>query len=243
MASGEEYPILSLASSSNGGFSSNHPRSRPLQAKASADDPSPTKWQRVPGPPMHHERDLTRVGISRTLIGCRLLPRVRLPRQPGQTRDGELAEALAQPASRHSEQRSCGRPADRVSQCLSRWPSQMRGKRKHRLLAFGRFLICPTLRCRDLTSKVLGIARCPPPAGCAQRYSYGPLLLKINIDGERHTDTSLWDANRALVGSSAGRRTPSISTLCYTVGSPTVVAVEVVPQTELFPAPRRATVR
>ena len=85
------------------------------------------------------------------------------------------------------------------------WSSALRRKRLHRVLALSRFLIRPSVHCRCLASKVLGLAVRRLPADFQFRYGYRPALLETFVDRECHAGTCFRAANWTLAGTTAGR--------------------------------------
>ncbi len=57
------------------------------------------------------------------------------------------------------------------------WDPPLRLRQLHRVLALSRFLVRPSVRCRNLASKALGLCLRRLPADFLLRYGYAPLLL------------------------------------------------------------------
>ena len=75
----------------------------------------------------------------------------------------------------------------------------------HRVVGLCRFLIRPTVACRNLASHVLGRAARAVGEDIERLYGYRPWLLETFVDEREHTGTGLRAANWVRVGESCGR--------------------------------------
>ena len=85
------------------------------------------------------------------------------------------------------------------------WDADTRSRQLHRVVGLSRFLIRPSVRCRNLASKALSLALRRLPDDFRSRYGYRPLLVETFVDPERHAGTSLAASNWRRVGQTAGR--------------------------------------
>lgn len=85
------------------------------------------------------------------------------------------------------------------------WDAAQRGRQLHRVLALSRFLIRPSVQCRHLASRVLGLALRRLPADFEARYGYRPVLVETFVDETRQAGTCFRAANWVRVGQTAGR--------------------------------------
>ncbi len=85
------------------------------------------------------------------------------------------------------------------------WDADLRCRQLHRVVALSRFLIRPSVRCRNLASKALGLCLRRLPDDFQRRYGYRPLLVETFVEKDRHAGTSLAAANWLRVGETAGR--------------------------------------
>ena len=89
------------------------------------------------------------------------------------------------------------------------WDADLRCRQLHRVVALSRFLIRPSVRCRNLASKALGLCLRRLSDDFQRRYGYRPLLVETFVEKDRHAGTSLAAANWLRVGETAGPRTSS----------------------------------
>ncbi len=73
------------------------------------------------------------------------------------------------------------------------------------VLGLSRFLIRPSVRCRNLGSRVLGRALARLPDEIEARYGYRPLRVETFVDPETHAGTVLATAGWERVGETTGR--------------------------------------
>ena len=85
------------------------------------------------------------------------------------------------------------------------WDADTRSRQLHRVVGLSRFLIRPSVRCRNLASKALSLALRRLPDDFRSRYGYRPLLVETFVAPERHAGTSLAASNWRRVGQTAGR--------------------------------------
>ena len=85
------------------------------------------------------------------------------------------------------------------------WDADLRSRQLHRVIALSRFLIRPSVACRNLASKALGLCLRRLPDDFERRYGYRPLLAETFVEKDRHAGTSLVAANWLCVGETAGR--------------------------------------
>ncbi len=85
------------------------------------------------------------------------------------------------------------------------WDDELRSRRLHRVIGLSRFLIRPSVDCRNLASKALGLALRRLPGDFERRYGYRPLLVETFVEKDCHEGTSLAAANWVRVGETAGR--------------------------------------
>ncbi len=75
----------------------------------------------------------------------------------------------------------------------------------HAVIGRSRFLIRPSVRCRNLGSRVLGRALARLPDEIEARYGYRPLLVETFVDPETHAGTVFAAAGWERVGETTGR--------------------------------------
>jgi len=85
------------------------------------------------------------------------------------------------------------------------WTEEERHRHQGRVVNLSRFLIRPSVRCRNLASHVLG--RCLRRVGSdfETRYGYRPWLLESFVDSKRYKGTCFQAANWERVGQTKGR--------------------------------------
>ena len=66
------------------------------------------------------------------------------------------------------------------------WDAALRKRQLHRVVGLSRFLIRPSVRCRNLASTALGQCLRRLGADFEQHYSYPPLLVETSLDSARH---------------------------------------------------------
>ncbi len=85
------------------------------------------------------------------------------------------------------------------------WDLQARKESLHYVVNMTRLLIREGVRCRNLASRVIGMAVRRVPKDFEARYGYRPLLLESFVDTTRHFGTSYKSANWQWVGQTKGR--------------------------------------
>ncbi len=85
------------------------------------------------------------------------------------------------------------------------WDADLRSRQLHRVIALSRFLIRPSVACRNLASKALGRCLRRLPDDFERHYGYRPLLAETFVEKDRHAGTSLVAANWLCGGETAGR--------------------------------------
>jgi hypothetical protein len=86
------------------------------------------------------------------------------------------------------------------------WTEAARRANLGRLLCNDRFLILPTVKVKNLASRVLSLALSRLPEDWEQRYQVRPVLVETFVDPGRFGGTCYRAANWTYVGDSAGRR-------------------------------------
>ena len=85
------------------------------------------------------------------------------------------------------------------------WDEEQRRAHLHRVVGLSRFLIRPSVRCRNLASRVLGeVLRRLGPEFQA-RYGYRPWLVETFVETARHDGASLRATNWRVLGQTQGR--------------------------------------
>ena len=85
------------------------------------------------------------------------------------------------------------------------WSPAARVNHLNQVVGLSRFLIRQEVRCANLASKVLSLARGRLPEDWRARYAVTPLLLETFVDRERFTGRCFSAANWQRIGSSTGR--------------------------------------
>jgi len=85
------------------------------------------------------------------------------------------------------------------------WSHKQRKRNLQLVVNNARFLILPWVRCRNLASKLLGMAARRLPDDWDRRYAYRPVLLETFVEVERFEGTSYKAANWIHVGETQGR--------------------------------------
>ena len=85
------------------------------------------------------------------------------------------------------------------------WDAEGRQKHLHRIVGLARFLIRPMVACRNLASRVLGMALRELPGDVQTRYGYRPWLVETFVQSERYRGTCYRAANWIEVGQTRGR--------------------------------------
>lgn len=85
------------------------------------------------------------------------------------------------------------------------WDVETRREQLDRVVGLSRFLIRSSVQCRNLASKVLGLAMRRLPQDFEARYGYRPCLVETFVDRSCFDGTCFQAANWTRVGSSKGR--------------------------------------
>jgi len=85
------------------------------------------------------------------------------------------------------------------------WDLETRRAHLDRVVGLSRFLIRPSVQCRNLASRVLGLAMARLPQDFERRYGYRPWLVETFVDTTQFAGTCYQAANWIRVGSSQGR--------------------------------------
>ncbi len=84
------------------------------------------------------------------------------------------------------------------------WTAEQRRAHLHRVVCNARFVIVPTVKVKNLASRVLAMAATRLPADWEQAYGYRPVLLETYVD-RRYRAVSYRAANWQAVGHTRGR--------------------------------------
>jgi hypothetical protein len=85
------------------------------------------------------------------------------------------------------------------------WDREMRQAYLDRIVAMSRFLIRPSVQCKNLASRVLSMVTATVPQDFEKRYGYCPWLIETFVDRSYHLGTCYKAANWIRVGSTVGR--------------------------------------
>lgn len=85
------------------------------------------------------------------------------------------------------------------------WTVPQRRAHLHRVVGLSRFLIRPSVRCRNLASRVLSLGLAQLPEDFAARYRYRPWLVETFVDTTQVAGTCFRAANWRRVGQTQGR--------------------------------------
>lgn len=85
------------------------------------------------------------------------------------------------------------------------WDAEGRGAHLDKVVGLARFLIRPSVRCRNLASHVLGLCVKVMRSDFERRYGYAPLLLETFVDRSGFQGTCFRAANWIQVGQTQGR--------------------------------------
>ena len=85
------------------------------------------------------------------------------------------------------------------------WDKESRNLHLHKVINMSRFLIRSSVKCRNLASRVLGMAIRQFSKDFEKRYSYRPLLIESFVDTLHYIGTSYKAANFKKIGSTKGR--------------------------------------
>jgi hypothetical protein len=85
------------------------------------------------------------------------------------------------------------------------WTVEQRRAHRHRVVCNARFVIVPTVRVKNLASRVLAMAAARLPADWERAYGYRPVLLETYVECCRYRAVSYRAANWVQVGHTRGR--------------------------------------
>ncbi len=85
------------------------------------------------------------------------------------------------------------------------WHKEERQAQLQTIVGMSRFLIRPSVNCKNLASKVLGMSMATIAADFDQQYGYRPLLIESFVDTEHYTGTCYQAANWLAIGKTKGR--------------------------------------
>jgi hypothetical protein len=85
------------------------------------------------------------------------------------------------------------------------WDNEQRQRHLHRVIGMNRFLLRPSVDCRNLASKVLSLSSARVAADFEQHYHYRVYLIESFVDLESYTGTSYRAANWIDIGQTKGR--------------------------------------
>lgn len=94
------------------------------------------------------------------------------------------------------------------------WDAQMRRAHLDGIVGMSRFLIRPSVRCRNLASKALRMSLAALPRDFEQQYGYAPWLVESFVDRAAHAGTCYQAANWIKVGQTQGRGRQDRSNRC-----------------------------
>ena len=85
------------------------------------------------------------------------------------------------------------------------WNKEERQAQLHTIVGMSRFLIRPSVNCKNLASKVLGMSMATIATDFDQQYGYRPLLIESFVDTEHYSGTCYQAANWIAIGKTKGR--------------------------------------
>lgn len=85
------------------------------------------------------------------------------------------------------------------------WDKATRQAQLHIIVSMSRFLIRPSIDCKNLASKVLGMSMATIADDFEKQYGYRPLLIESFVDTERYSGTCYRAANWLAIGKTKGR--------------------------------------
>ena len=85
------------------------------------------------------------------------------------------------------------------------WNQEERQAQLHMIVGMCRFLIRPSVNCKNLASKVLGMSMATIAKDFDQQYGYPPLLIESFVDTEHYSGTCYRAANWLEIGKTKGR--------------------------------------
>jgi hypothetical protein len=85
------------------------------------------------------------------------------------------------------------------------WNQEERQAQLHTIVGMSRFLIRPSVNCKNLASKVLSMSMATIADDFDQQYGYRPLLIESFVDTERYSGTCYQATNWLSIGKTKGR--------------------------------------
>ena len=85
------------------------------------------------------------------------------------------------------------------------WDAETRQAQLHRIIGLSRFLIRPMVHCRNLASRVLGLALRQLPGDVEAGYGYRPWLVETFVETDAYRGTCFQATNWLEVGQTQGR--------------------------------------
>ena len=85
------------------------------------------------------------------------------------------------------------------------WDAEQRQAHLHGVVGMNRFLIRPSVRCRNLASKVLSMSMAVLPNDFERQYNYRPWMVESYVDTSRYSGSCYQAANWISVGKTQGR--------------------------------------
>ena len=85
------------------------------------------------------------------------------------------------------------------------WDLEKRGEYLERIVGLGRYLIRPSVQCRNLASYVLGACMKQFPMDFERQYGYEPWLVETFVDSSEYRGTCYQAANWIWIGRTQGR--------------------------------------
>ena len=85
------------------------------------------------------------------------------------------------------------------------WNQEERQAQLHRIVGMSRFLIRPSVNCKYLASKVLGMSMATIAKDFNRQYGYSPLLIESFVDTEHYSGTCYKASNWLAIGKTKGR--------------------------------------
>ena len=85
------------------------------------------------------------------------------------------------------------------------WDKEERQAQLHSIVGMSRFLIRPSVNCKNLASKVLSMSMATIADDFEQQYGYRPLLIESFVDTEHYSGTCYQAANWLAIGKTKGR--------------------------------------
>jgi hypothetical protein len=94
------------------------------------------------------------------------------------------------------------------------WDAEQRRAQLHAVVGMSRFLLRPSVHCRNLASKVLSLSLAALPNDFEHQYGYTPYLLETFVDTQHYSGACYRAANWIAVGTTKGRGRQDRFTQC-----------------------------